>query len=656
MHLKLVSQILLFFLLLFFVIHNEFIIETINTNQKKLGKYDYFQKIFLQLIHKYRYLIKNNNNIIDECPIWVMYYKGIKNAPPIVKTSIISIEMNSGNHPLYKLDKNNYDKYIYLPKFLLDKFNNKIFNVFHFLEILKMGILSKFGGYWLDFTYFNTYPSISIYSSLFTFKLSQCNQKITKILMPNNFFVSSKNSFLATYSFNAFLIYWEHHNYYKSFLLDYIIYIGYQNVGEFKNYIDKLPYMSCNFFSLNKLSNKGNLKRLINYNSNIENNGYINYEYQNKVNKTNYIPISKLSNEEIKKDFCIVGVWYAKNYGSMSTYYALHEIVVKMGYTVMMIDAPLIRSNKSISQNSHPYRMAKLFYNISSRLNLKELYKLNKKCKGFIVGSDQLWNIGISRKFGSLHFLGFADNKTKKISYATSFGHPYKGTEKETKVSSAYLKRFDGISVRDKLSFDICQKIFGIKDVVQVCDPTFLCNISDYQILVKMAKIKERNPYILAYVLDPSPNIGSRLEKLSIDKNMKVIIILDNNPKKWKINKENLQLNGKGQVEVKDSMNLYEWMWYFNNSKSVFTDSYHGTIFSIIFKKPFITLKNKKRGVQRFISLLRPISLIYRLFNTTECINQRDDLLDNCDFSIPYKKLQKIKEYSILWLTTILKK
>jgi hypothetical protein len=74
----------------------------------------------------------------------------------------------------------------------------------------------------------------------------------------------------------------------------------------------------------------------------------------------------------------------------MSTYYALHETIMKMGYTVMMIEDPLNPSNKSIFQNSHPYKLAKLFYNISSKKNLKELYKLNKKCKGFIVGSERI--------------------------------------------------------------------------------------------------------------------------------------------------------------------------------------------------------------------------------------------------------------------------
>ena len=96
-------------------------------------------------------------------------------------------------------------------------------------------------------------------------------------------------------------------------------------------------------------------------------------------------------------------------------------------------------------------------------------------------------------------------------------------------------------------------------------------------------------------------------------------------------------------------------MWYFKHAKSVFTDSFHGTIFSIIFKRPFITLKNEKRGAKRFISLLEPIDLINRLFNTEKCITENSYLLDKCEYDIPYKKLEKIKKQSYHWLENALK-
>ena len=284
MNAKFVYLILLAFLYLL-LINNELIVETLDKNQRKFKKYDYIQKQFLQLAHKYKYLIKNNNNIEENCSIWVIYYEGIENSPSIIKSSIISIEMNSGNHPFHKLDKYNYDKYVILPKYILDKFNDKIIDVSHFLEILRMGILSKYGGFWLDLTNFDNNPSISIYASLFTSKLSKCNQKITKILKPNNFFISSKNSFLTTYSYNAFLIYWKHHKYNKISLLDDIIHIGYQSIYEFKEYIDKIPYIDCNEFILNNLLKEDYSKKMINDKSNKTDIGDKNEEYKNSTDK-----------------------------------------------------------------------------------------------------------------------------------------------------------------------------------------------------------------------------------------------------------------------------------------------------------------------------------------------------------------------------------
>ena len=254
-----------------------------------------------------------------------------------------------------------------------------------------------------------------------------------------------------------------------------------------------------------------------------------------------------------------------------------------------------------------------------------------------------------------MYFLGFADDDSKKISYGTSFGKPYKGTKEEKEISISNLRRFNKISVRDELSYEICKNDFGLKDITQVCDPTLLCDLSDYEALVNLSKAKESESYFLAYILDPNPEIGRRLEKLSVEKNLKLIIIFDKPHKKFQINKKKIKLTGKGNIVIKENVDILDWMWYYKHAKSIFTDSFHGTIFSIIFKKPFITLKNEKRGGERFISLLKPIGLINRLFDTEVCITNNSYLLDRCEYDIPYKRLEKIKEKSYLWLENALK-
>jgi len=283
------------------------------------------------------------------------------------------------------------------------------------------------------------------------------------------------------------------------------------------------------------------------------------------------------------------------------------------------------------------------------------LHELNGECHCFLVGSDQLWNIKLSKDLEQFYFLGFVNDETKKISYATSFGTFYNETGKQKQITQKNLNRFFAISVRDELSLTILKNNFNIINGAEVCDPSFLCDSIDYINLMNEKKNYSQK-YILAYVLDPTSEIGRRLERLSKDKKIKVIVILDHPPLHWNIRRTRLNLTGEGNVELKNIVDLKEWLWYFNNSKAVLTDSFHGTIFSIIFRKPFITLSNKKRGSERFISLLKPINLIQRLFETPECINDKYHLYDKIEYDIPLKKLNKIRNYSYQWLNSTLER
>lgn len=92
-----------------------------------------------------------------------------------------------------------------------------------------------------------------------------------------------------------------------------------------------------------------------------------------------------------KYDVGIIGLWYGRNYGSMVTYYALHSVITDMGYSVLMINNPLGNANFEITK-THPFRIANMYYNVSERLRLDSLSKLNDVCDTFVVGSDQLWN------------------------------------------------------------------------------------------------------------------------------------------------------------------------------------------------------------------------------------------------------------------------
>ena len=165
---------------------------------------------FKPFVKKYEYLLNKKKKIPKDSPIWIMWYDGIKSAPPIIKACIQSIIKNRVEHPVYILDKNNLHKYIKLPEYILQKLNKEIFSITHFSDIVRMALLSKYGGYWIDSTYFVNTPLIYNNYSLFTLKLSQCYKgTITKCRWAGNFLAMPKKSFLSSYVYNSFLFYWK---------------------------------------------------------------------------------------------------------------------------------------------------------------------------------------------------------------------------------------------------------------------------------------------------------------------------------------------------------------------------------------------------------------------------------------------------------------
>ena len=134
--------------------------------------WDNIKKDFKILVHKYDYLNKKEKNIPEDSPIWVMWYQGIKFAPPLVQACVSSIIKNRAKHPVYILDKYNLEKYIKLPSFISEKFNNRTFSITHFSDIVRLALLYKYGGYWIDSTYYISAPLTKCDSSFYSLKLT----------------------------------------------------------------------------------------------------------------------------------------------------------------------------------------------------------------------------------------------------------------------------------------------------------------------------------------------------------------------------------------------------------------------------------------------------------------------------------------------------
>ena len=283
-------------------------------------------------------------------------------------------------------------------------------------------------------------------------------------------------------------------------------------------------------------------------------------------------------------------------------------------------------------------------------INLSPIYngweelveKSNKNYDYFLCGSDQLW---LPSNLGS-HFytLEFANLNKRKIAYATSFGVSQIPWYQKNSTKR-YLQRFDYLSNREISGSKIVESLIGKKSKV-VCDPTLLLTKEEWENILPFEK-KEKEKYIFCYFLGTNEEHRKKAIELKEKTGYKIVTIpfLDNYVKEDK-NFGDIQLF---DVDTKDVIN------YIRNSEYVLTDSFHGTIFSILNEKKFITFNrfNSERKNSRN-------TRIDSLFELLELKDRRyDGNIFNIEREIDYKtldmKLEKLRSESKQFLEEALK-
>jgi len=214
-----------------------------------------------------------------------------------------------------------------------------------------------------------------------------------------------------------------------------------------------------------------------------------------------------------------------------------------------------------------------------------------------IVGSDQCWRPMYSPNIYTYYLDFLKDNKEiKKLAYAASFGtDQWEYTEEQTVRCKKLIQQFDLVTVREKAAVNLVTEKLN-KDAELVLDPTLLLSKEDY-IELFVGKNLPDNKGIYTYILDGS------------DWKTKVV----------ETTKETLGLpqfsnqHNKHTVNSEKMPSIESWIKGFADADFVITDSFHGTVFSIIFNKPFISLVNVSRGASRFESILGEFDLMQRL-------------------------------------------
>lgn len=275
-------------------------------------------------------------------------------------------------------------------------------------------------------------------------------------------------------------------------------------------------------------------------------------------------------------------------------------------------------------------------------LSLDDLQNESFNYDYYICGSDQIWNPN-PVDFDWSYYLPFV-KKGKKISYAPSFGPIGKIPNEEIRTRIAdYLASFDSLSVRELKSQQIVQEL-SHKEVPIVLDPTLLLTPADWEYLLQDKKYKnekyKNKDYILLYTLYANPQIISLTKFFS--RYFKMPIVITNFS-----NQYDVLTPFKKQYDV----GPIEFLTVLKNAKIVLTSSFHGTVFSILFNKPFFTFEGNKDA--RIHNLLSLTDLTNRSINSNNVLNQLEHTYD-IDFERAQKLLENEKNKSLAYLRNAL--
>lgn len=274
----------------------------------------------------------------------------------------------------------------------------------------------------------------------------------------------------------------------------------------------------------------------------------------------------------------------------------------------------------------------------------------NALCKGtnrysaIITGSDQLWSpAGLPTNFYNLMFV---PNHIRKISIASSFGVKYIPWY-QIKRTREYLNRIEFVSMRENRGSEIVKELTG-RDVPTILDPVFLFNATEWADLIP-SKEEYKEPYIFAYFLGNNPSFRDAVTAVAKRLNCKIVTLrhLD----QYVESDESFGDYAPYNVDPARFLNILRGASY------ICTDSFHGSVFSIIHHKPFVTFnrydeKSKHSKNSRIETLCNNLSLTNRRFSNSE--NLFKQLTEEIDYKSVDKKLQQLRKHTDNYLNEAL--
>ena len=333
------------------------------------------------------------------------------------------------------------------------------------------------------------------------------------------------------------------------------------------------------------------------------------------------------------------------NFGANLQCYALCKTLQNMGHQVDIIDIQLPKITFSWYTNLLQLPQDFLFFLFRKKhLNIfTEKYKTTTKLQEvrhksdlYIVGSDQVWNLDITKRLDPLiYFFSFLPKGVRRVSYAASFGTESWQSPALTGEVKRLLHKFNAVGVREQTGVAICKNIFGI-DARLVADPTLLLTSYD-EICGDYNPQRETNELVY-FTFIRNKKEQEVIADFSMANQLQAIAL-----------RSNRAIPGFKQRLY---LSVAEWLNSIRYAKLVVTNSFHCMVFCILFHKKFVAIPAHTGRTTRQEDLLEQLGLSDHFCKETDnlCETMEHVIHKDIDFETVDKKIKEMRKLSLEFL------
>jgi hypothetical protein len=342
---------------------------------------------------------------------------------------------------------------------------------------------------------------------------------------------------------------------------------------------------------------------------------------------------------------------WATNYGAVLQSFAFQEFLKRFGHEVYIINYRPRQYKKTLLKCIFTPRFWLVPLKLKDYIKELKLESFRKKYLNetilyesldelkiappnmniYICGSDQIWNPTFTTlgegKITTSYYLDFGSSDIKRIAYAVSFGCEDLTNEASLVVKNQ-IQNFDALSVRENSGLKIVKGL-GFQNAEVLCDPTLLLNSDDYFFILNNIKSKQKSS-IFNYFLRGKDERVRDLNNILLSR-----------------------YDGVNDSTNISSNSIIDWLSNIYNSSIVVTNSFHGMVFSIIFRKPFLVIA--ARGIDsgmndRFRTVLNFVGLEERLIYSIDSKQVKELLEKEINWDLVHERISELQKSTISFL------